>query len=83
MKGNLEGIRFKEGDVVTEGSPLYRIEKGLFEAAVEQAQGALERSKAAKILTARQLERAEDLLGRKVGTVVARDRHLPPAGAAL
>jgi biotin/lipoyl-binding protein len=40
----------KEGDVVKECDPLYRIEQGLFQAAVEQAQGALERSKAAKFL---------------------------------
>jgi hypothetical protein len=33
--------------LVKEGAPLYRIEKGLFEAAVEQAQDALERSKSA------------------------------------
>src|SRR2546421_10986071 len=42
VKGYLEAVLFKEGDVVKEGAPLYRIEKGLFEAAVEQAQGALE-----------------------------------------
>ena len=37
--------------MVKEGAPLYQIEKGLFEAAVKQAEGALERSKAAKVLT--------------------------------
>ena len=65
---------FKEGDVVKEGAPLYRIEQGLFQAAVEQAQGALERSKAAKVLTALQLDRAETLLKSKSGTEVARDQ---------
>ena len=34
VKGFLEAVLFKEGDLVTEGQPLYRIEKGLFEAAV-------------------------------------------------
>ena len=46
VKGYLDAVLFKEGDLVKEGDPLYRIEKGLFQAAVEQAQGALETSKA-------------------------------------
>src|ERR1700692_3673762 len=29
--GFLEKVLFKEGDLIKEGSPLYRIEKGLFE----------------------------------------------------
>src|SRR3974377_2135840 len=44
VKGYLEQILFKEGDLVEEGAHLYQIEKGLFEAAVEQAEGDLERS---------------------------------------
>jgi membrane fusion protein, multidrug efflux system len=74
VTGFLDQVLFKEGDLIAEGAPLYRIEKGLFQAAVEQAQGALERSKAAKILTEVQLQRAEDLLGKQAGTVVARDQ---------
>lgn len=74
VTGYLEAIDFKEGDFVKEGAPLYRIEDGLFKAAVSEAQGALERSKAAKVLTAVQLDRAKDLLSREVGTVVARDQ---------
>jgi membrane fusion protein, multidrug efflux system len=74
VTGFLEDVLFKEGDFVKEGAPLYRIEKGLFEAAVEQAQGALERSKASKVLTEVQLQRAEDLLAKNAGTVVARDQ---------
>jgi membrane fusion protein (multidrug efflux system) len=74
VTGYLEGVLFKEGDVVKEGAPLYRIEHGLFQAAVEQAQGALERSKAAKILTELQFQRAQELLDRNAGTVVARDQ---------
>ena len=65
---------FKEGDLIKEGAPLYRIEKGLFEAQVRQAEGALERSKAAKALSALQLSRAEDLVQKEAGTVVARDQ---------
>ena len=34
VTGYLEEVLFKEGDLINEGAPLYRIEKGLFEAAV-------------------------------------------------
>jgi membrane fusion protein (multidrug efflux system) len=74
VTGYLEALLFKEGDSIKEGDPLYRIEKGLFQAAVEQAQGALERSKAAKTLAVVQLKRAEDLLKTNSGTAVARDQ---------
>ena len=55
VQGFLEAVLFKEGDPIKEGDPLYRIEKGLFQAAVEQADGALTRSKASKVLTEVQL----------------------------
>jgi membrane fusion protein (multidrug efflux system) len=74
VKGYLDAVLFKEGDFVTEGQPLYRIEKGQFEAAVEQAAGALERSKASLALAGLQRKRAEDLLAKASGTVVARDQ---------
>jgi membrane fusion protein, multidrug efflux system len=74
IQGFLEAVLFKEGDPIKEGSPLYRIEKGLFQAAVEQAEGALVRSKASKTLTEAQLARAEDLLAKGAGTPVARDQ---------
>src|SRR6201987_4340012 len=74
ITGFLEEVLFKEGDLIKEGTPLYRIEKGLFEAQVRQAEGALERSKAAKALSALQLSRAEDLVQKEAGTVVARDQ---------
>lgn len=74
VTGYLDAVLFKEGDIVKDGDPLYRIEKGLFEASVQQAQGNLERSKSAKILTEIQLQRAEELLTRAAGTVVARDQ---------
>jgi membrane fusion protein, multidrug efflux system len=75
VTGFLEAVLFEEGDPIKEGDPLYRLEKGLFQAAVEQAQGALERSKAAKTLSELQLQRAQELLDKNVGTVVARDQQ--------
>ena len=76
VTGFLEDVLFKEGGAIKDGAPLYRIERGLFESAVKQAQGALERAKAAKVLTEIQLKRAEDLLTTNSGTVVARDQAL-------
>lgn len=76
VKGYLEQVLFKEGEIVHKGELLYRIEKGLFQADVENAQGALERSNAAKSLTAIQLQRAQELLKTSAGTVVARDQAL-------
>ena len=76
VQGYLEQVLFKEGDIVKKGDQLYQIEKGLFQAAVEAAKGALERSKAAKTLTEIQLKRAQELLEKSAGTAVARDQAL-------
>jgi membrane fusion protein, multidrug efflux system len=76
VKGFLDDVLFREGDLIKEGAALYKIEPGLFKAAVEQAQGALERSKAAKALTEIQLQRAQELLTRQAGTAVTRDQAL-------
>jgi len=74
VKGFLDEVLFKEGDLVKKGDPLYRIEKGLFQADVDQAKGNLERSQSAKVLTEIQLQRAQDLMDKNAGTVVARDQ---------
>jgi membrane fusion protein (multidrug efflux system) len=74
VTGYLEEVLFKEGELIKAGAPLYRIEHGLYQAAVEQAQGALERSNASRALTKIQLERAQDLVEKSAGTVVARDQ---------
>ncbi len=87
ITGYLEGVVFTEGDAVKDGALLYRIERGSFEAAVKEAQGALESAKAAKVLAEIQLKRAEDLLKTNSGTAVARDQALAAdqqaAGAVL
>ncbi|MGN8114225.1 efflux RND transporter periplasmic adaptor subunit [Labrys sp. 22185] len=74
VKGVLDDVSFREGDTVAVGAPLYKIEKSLFQADVEQAQGALERVKAELTLATIQRQRAEDLVARNAGTVVARDQ---------
>src|SRR5690349_1521839 len=82
VTGYLDEVLFTEGDLVKQGAPLYQIEKGLFEAAVNQARGAVERSKSAKILTEVQLRRAEELLAKNVGSVASRDQALAADGEA-
>ena len=74
VQGYLEAVLFKEGDAVKIGDPLYRIEKGPFEAAVQQAQAALDRSKADKLLSEIQLSRAELLLSQNSGPASTRDQ---------
>jgi membrane fusion protein (multidrug efflux system) len=74
VTGYLEAVEFKEGDLVQAGASLYKIERGLFQAAVGEAAGALDRSKAAKVLSEVQLQRAEELYARNVGSAVARDQ---------
>jgi membrane fusion protein, multidrug efflux system len=76
VTGYLDAVLFKEGDTIKENAPVYQLEKGQFEASVKQAEGALERAKAAKVLTAVQLTRAEDLFKRGSGTEVTRDQTL-------
>src|SRR6516165_11738225 len=61
VTGYLEAVLFKEGAQVEEGQLLYTIEHAPFEAAVKEAEGRLERAKAAKALTEVQLKRAEEL----------------------
>lgn len=82
VTGYLEEVLFKEGDAVQEGQPLYHIEKDLFQAAVDQAQGTLAASSAKKLLTAIQYQRAEELLKTSTGTAVSRDQALTADRAA-
>ncbi|WP_298356202.1 efflux RND transporter periplasmic adaptor subunit [Rhodoblastus sp.] len=74
VKGYLRAVKFKEGQAVKVGEPLFEIEPDLFKADVEQAQGALERAEAAKTLAAIQLQRASELLAKQAGTAVQRDQ---------
>ncbi|MGO9173637.1 MAG: efflux RND transporter periplasmic adaptor subunit [Rhodomicrobium sp.] len=76
VTGYLDAILFKEGELVKEGQPLYRIEPDLFKAALEQAQGALEGSKASKQLTKVELDRANKLMASSYGTPQKRDQAL-------
>jgi membrane fusion protein, multidrug efflux system len=82
VKGYLEAVLFKEGDLVKEGDPLYRIEKGLFQAAVEQAQGALETTKAQYDLADKERKRQEELFAKNVSAGKALDQAIAAEGEA-
>lgn len=79
VHGFLDEVAFTEGQTVREGDMLYRIERDLFEADVRQAEGVLAQARAAKTLADIELERAEQLLAREVGTEQQRD--IAKAGA--
>lgn len=76
VTGFLEDVLFKDGATVTEGAPLFRIERAPFEAAVEQAQGALERAQGTLQNASLQRQRAEDLLRTNAGSVAIRDQRV-------
>jgi membrane fusion protein (multidrug efflux system) len=73
VQGYLEQVLFKEGAFVKAGDPLYQIQKGPFQAAVQEAQAALDKSKAQKALTAVQLARQELLASQNSTAASTRD----------
>lgn len=76
VTGYLEEVLFQDGQFVKEGMPLYRIERGPFEAAVEQAQGALEGAQGTLQNATVQRQRAEELLRTSAGSVAVRDQRV-------
>lgn len=62
VTGFLENILFKDGEQVKANAPLYQIEKGPFEAAVQQAQAAVVRTQAQLDNASLQRQRADDLI---------------------
>jgi len=76
VTGYLDSVLFKEGDAVKEGTPLFRIEQDAFQAAVQQAQGALLRAQADYANATLQAQRAEELVKTNVTSVAERDRRV-------
>jgi membrane fusion protein (multidrug efflux system) len=62
VTGFLQDVLFKEGDVVEAGDVLYRIEPDTFQAAVQQAQGALLQAQAEAANATAQLARTQELV---------------------
>ena len=76
VTGYLDKVLFQEGDRVKTGAPLYLIEKGPFEAAVEQAKATVQRARAQLENASVQRQRAEDLLRTSAGTAATRDDRI-------
>lgn len=76
VKGFLQAVLFKEGDTVHEGDPLYRIEQEPFQAAVQQAQGALVQAQATFANASLQRARAEELVKTSAASVATRDQRV-------
>ena len=80
--GFLQAVLFKEGELLQEGAPLFRIEREPFEAAVQQAQGALIKEQGQYANAEVQLQRAEELLKSSAGSVATRDQRRAQAETA-
>ncbi|KAA0697149.1 efflux RND transporter periplasmic adaptor subunit [Neorhizobium sp. P12A] len=73
VDGFLEKTLFKEGQDVKPGDLLFSMEKGQFQAAVEQAQGNLEAAEASVSLADIEVKRQSDLVAKNAGTQQALD----------
>jgi RND family efflux transporter MFP subunit len=66
VTGYIDNITFKEGDIVDFGDLLFVIDPRPYQAALDQAKAQLEQSQAQQKLNDANLERANDLLAKKV-----------------
>ncbi|WP_374368555.1 efflux RND transporter periplasmic adaptor subunit [Dongia sp.] len=82
ISGYLEEILFQEGGTVQAGDPLYTIEKGLYEAALQQAQGSVESAKASVVLAEQQRSRTSELLSKEVASQMTMDQRLAAVQSA-
>ena len=82
VDGFLEKRLFTEGADVKQGDLLFVIEKGLYEAAVEQAKGALEKAQAALKLADLEVDRQSELLRRNVAAQAKLDEVTAKQGEA-
>jgi membrane fusion protein (multidrug efflux system) len=76
VTGYLDEVLFKEGDAVVVGAPLYRIEAGPFEAAVQQAQGEVLRAQGQLTNATLQRQRSDELVKTGAQSVAVRDERI-------
>lgn len=76
VTGYLDAVLFREGDRVREGDALYRIDQAPFQAAVQQAQGALLRAQAEYTNATLQAHRSEELVKTSAASEAERDRRV-------
>jgi membrane fusion protein (multidrug efflux system) len=80
--GYLDAVLFKEGELVKAGAPLYRVDQEPFQAAVQQARGALLRAQGQFTNAALQVRRAEELVKTNALPVAERDKRIADQQAA-
>jgi membrane fusion protein, multidrug efflux system len=73
VTGFLEKVEFKDGDRVKQGAVLYQIERGPFEAAVQQARAAVEKTRALLENAHVQKQRADELIKTNAISQATRD----------
>ena len=73
VTGFLEKVEFKDGDRVKQGAVLYQIERGPFEAAVQQAKAAVDRTRALLENAHVQKQRADELIKTNAISQATRD----------
>lgn len=76
VTGYLDEVQFKEGDMIAVGAPLYRIEPGPFEAAVQQAQGEVLRAQGQLTNATLQRQRSDELVKTGAQSVAIRDERV-------
>jgi len=76
VTGFLEQMSFKEGDTAKEGDKLFQIETGPFEAAVQQAKGALLQAEGLLTNASAQRVRADELVKTSAISVADRDQRV-------
>lgn len=76
VTGYLEAVLFKEGDLVKEGDKLFQIDSAPFEAAVQQARGALLQAQGTYANATLQRQRAEELVKTSATSVAERDKRV-------
>lgn len=82
IDGFLEKRLFTEGADVKDGDLLFAIEKGLYQAAVDQAKGALEQAQAALKLADLEVDRQTQLFQRNVSAQATLDQAVAKQGEA-
>lgn len=82
VEGFLEKRLFTEGQDVKEGDLLFTIEKGQYQAAVEQSKGAIQKAQAALELGNIEVDRQQSLVTKQVGTQARLDQELAKQGDA-
>jgi membrane fusion protein, multidrug efflux system len=76
VSGYLDAILFKEGDTVKDGDKLFQIDPAPFEAAVQQARGALLQARGSYANASLQRQRAEELVKTSATSVATRDQRV-------